>query len=84
MRFYISSAKLTAEKFAHASRTYWTIEIKLHWKLDTALNEDFSRVRRENSSEKMAMVRHTAMNLPTNEKTFKASMRRKLKKPIEM
>ena len=84
MRFYISSEKLTAEEFAHADRRHWSFEIKLHWKLDTAFNEDFSKFKRENLAEDMEMIRHTAMNLLTNEKTFKASMRRKLKKPIEM
>ena len=80
MRFFISSAKLNAAEFDHAARTHWSIEIKLHWKIDTAFNEDFSRIRRENAAENMAMVRHTAINLLAKEKTFKASTRRKLKK----
>ena len=79
-RFYISSAKLSAEEFAYAARAHWSIEVKLHWKLDTAFNEDACRIRRENSDENLAMVRHTAINLLKNEKTFKASMKRKLKK----
>lgn len=80
MRFQISSTKLSAEEFTYAARTHWAIEIKLHWTFDTAFNEDFSRMRRDNTAENIAMIRHSAINLLTNEKTFEASMRRKLKK----
>ena len=79
-RFYISSAKLSVEEFAHAAREHWSIEVKLHWKLDTALNEDACRIRRENASENYAVVRHTALNLLNAESTFKAGIKRKQKR----
>jgi len=28
----------------HPAREYWSIEVKLHWKLDTALNKDASKI----------------------------------------
>ena len=40
IRYYISSAELTAEELATAARSHWAIEGKLHWKLDVAMNED--------------------------------------------
>ncbi|WP_028870066.1 hypothetical protein, partial [Psychromonas arctica] len=46
----------------------------------TAMHEDASRVRRENSAENYATVRHTALNLLNADKTFKASIKRKQKK----
>jgi hypothetical protein len=52
----------------------------LHWKLDTALNEDACRIRRENSAENYAIVRHTAFNLLNADKTFKESIKRKQKR----
>lgn len=79
-RFYISSAELSVQEFANAAREHWAIEVKLHWKLDTAMHEDASRVRRENSAENYATVRHTALNLLNADKTFKASIKRKQKK----
>jgi predicted transposase YbfD/YdcC len=79
-RFYISSAKLSVQEFANAAREHWSIEVKLHWKLDTALNEDACRIRRENSAENYATVRHTALNLLNADKTFKASIKRKQKR----
>ncbi|SQJ18894.1 Transposase [Salmonella enterica subsp. enterica] len=48
VRYYISSADLTAEKFANAMRSHWDVENKLHWRLDVAMNEDDCRIRREN------------------------------------
>lgn len=45
VRYYLSSAKLTAERFATAMRNHWYVENKLHWCLDVAMNEDNSRVR---------------------------------------
>jgi predicted transposase YbfD/YdcC len=79
-RFYISSAKLSVQEFANAAREHWSIEVKLHWKLDTALNEDACRIRRENSAENYAIVRHTALNLLNADKTLKASIKRKQKR----
>jgi predicted transposase YbfD/YdcC len=79
-RFYISSAKLSVQEFANAAREHWSIEVKLHWKLDTALNEDACRIRRENSAENYAIVRHTALNLLNADKAFKASIKRKQKR----
>ena len=40
VRYYISSADLTAEKFATAIRNHWHVENKLHWRLDVVMNED--------------------------------------------
>lgn len=48
VRYYISSADLTAEKFANAMRSHWDVENKLHWRLDVAMNEDDCRIRRGN------------------------------------
>ena len=50
VRYYISSANLTAEKFARSIREHWEIENRLHWCLDTAMNEDGCRIRRGNAA----------------------------------
>ncbi|EXX81941.1 transposase [Salmonella enterica subsp. enterica serovar Namur str. 05-2929] len=41
MRYYISSADLTSEKFANAMRSHWDVENKLHWRLDVAMDREF-------------------------------------------
>ena len=48
VRYYISSADLTAEKFATAIRNHWHVENKLHWRLDVVMNEDDCKIRRGN------------------------------------
>ena len=44
-------------------RSHWQIENKLHWCLDVAFNEDDSRIRQGHSAENMALIRHIALNL---------------------
>ncbi|WP_240721824.1 ISAs1 family transposase, partial [Halomonas marinisediminis] len=46
IRYYISSAELTAKKLAEAARQHWHIESKLHWSLDVALREDACKIHR--------------------------------------
>ena len=46
VRYYVSSAKLTAQEVAEAIRAHWQIEVQLHWKLDVAMREDECRIRR--------------------------------------
>ncbi|WP_079253982.1 ISAs1 family transposase [Endozoicomonas arenosclerae] len=80
IRYYISSAELTAEQLGKASREHWYKENKLHWKLDVAMREDECRIRRNDGAEVLAGLRHVAVNLLNNTKTFKAGLKRKQKK----
>ena len=77
LRYYISSAELSAEKLAQATREHWFIENKLHWKLDVAMGEDDCRIRRGDASEILADFRHIALNLLKNEKNFKGAFNEK-------
>ena len=61
VRYYISSADLTAEKFATAIRKHWYVENKLYWRLDVVMNEDDSKIRRGNSAELFLGIRHIAI-----------------------
>ncbi|MGC6746561.1 ISAs1 family transposase [Escherichia coli] len=81
VRYYISSADLTAEKFATAIRNHWHVENKLHRRLDVVMNEDDYKIRRGNAAELFFQgIRHIAINILTNEKVFKAGLRRKMRK----
>ena len=42
---------------------HWSIENRLHWVLDLTLGEDNSRVRKKNTLENIAIVRHIVLNL---------------------
>lgn len=60
-RYYISSLT-KGEEFAKAVRAHWGIENSLHWCLDMTFHEDYSRMRKDHTSENMAVVRHIALN----------------------
>jgi len=77
VRYYISSLPSNAEKILRAVRKHWSIENKLHWILDVALNEDHSRVRKNQAPENLAVLRHIALNLLKQEKTAKGGIHAK-------
>ncbi|SRR5579885_189538 len=62
-RYYLSSARLTAERFAAAVRAHWAIENGLHWVLDTAFDEDRARNRKDHGAENLAILRKLALNV---------------------
>lgn len=77
-RFYISSRDANAKFFSEAVRKHWQVENSLHWTLDVTMNEDASRIRTEASPENYAMIRHIALNIIRNDKSIKASVKRKM------
>ena len=77
VRFFISSLPSQAERILHAVRKHWSIENDLHWVLDVALNEDHSRVRKDQAPENLAVLRHIALNLLKQEKTAKGGIHAK-------
>lgn len=63
VRYYLSSAKLSAQAFAHAVRAHWAIENGLHWVLDMAFDEDRARARKDHAAENLAIIRKLALNI---------------------
>ena len=68
-RYYLSSLDSEIKKFAQAVRSHWQIENQLHWSLDVSFDEDNSRIRHGHSAENMAIIRHIALNLITQDKS---------------
>ena len=76
-RYFISSLENDAEKLAAAIRGHWSIENSLHWVLDVAFQEDNSRIRKDNAPANFAVLRHIAVNIISQNKSQKLSVRSK-------
>jgi predicted transposase YbfD/YdcC len=63
-RYFISSrAGTDAAWMAHAIRSHWGIENRLHWPLDVTFGEDASRMRKDFAAENVSRLRRLALNL---------------------
>lgn len=62
-RYYLSSAKLSAKRFAAAVRAHWHVENRLHWVMDVVFHDDLMRLRTNNGPANMAAVKHMSLNL---------------------
>lgn len=56
--------------FAKATRSHWSIETTLHWKLDIILDENHQRNRIGNSTENLSTVRKIVFNLARLDNSF--------------
>jgi predicted transposase YbfD/YdcC len=76
-RYYLVSLDGNVERFAQSVRSHWGIENQLHWVLDVAFNEDFSRIRKDHAPENFALIRHIALNLLRQETSAKVGIKAK-------
>lgn len=76
-RYYISSLPADAKRIAHAVRSHWEVENRLHWCLDVQFNEDQSTVRTGFAANNLAIVRHIVMNLLRLSTSRKGSIKTK-------
>lgn len=61
-RYFITSLT-DVSLAAKAMRSHWSVENNLHWVLDRVFDEDFCRVRKDNSAQNMNVIRKIVMNL---------------------
>lgn len=73
-RYYLSSARLSAQAFAAAVRAHWGIENRLHWVMDVVFHDDLMRLRTGGGPANMATIRHAALNI-VKEIPYKASLK---------
>lgn len=79
-RYYISSATLTPEQLAQATRRHWGIENGLHGCLDVILREDACAVKRDNAPQDLSLLRKMQLNLVRQDTAHpKRSLRLRIK-----
>ena len=61
--YYISSLPNEAQPLLEATRHHWAIENSFHWVLDVTFREDDSRIRKGDSPQNMAVLRHLALTI---------------------
>lgn len=76
-RYFLNSLSNSAEQLADYIRGYWSIENQLHWGLDVEFLEDNSCIKKDNAPENLAVIRHIAINLLKQNKSFKGSIKSK-------
>ena len=70
---------LSPDRLKEVARFHWGVEKSLRWRLDVVMNEDQDRTRLGNGPNKLAILRHMAINLMQNGKA-KGSLPGKLKR----
>ncbi|PZU98526.1 MAG: ISAs1 family transposase [Leptolyngbya sp.] len=76
-RYYLVSLDGDVERFAQATRSHWGIENNLYWCPDVAFHEDDSRIRSGYAPQNMAVIRHIALNLLSQESSAKVGKKAK-------
>lgn len=74
-RLYIGSIPVKAKRLAHAVRSHWEVENRLHWCLDVCLNDDQARARVKNSAQNLAVVRRMVLNILRLDKSRKGGIK---------
>lgn len=62
-RWFSSSLRASAMRFAHLIRQHWQIENGLHWVKDVVLNEDGSPLRHPKAAINLSICRNFVINL---------------------
>jgi predicted transposase YbfD/YdcC len=60
---YLTSVALSPARLSEVARAHWGVENRLHWVLNTVMNEDQSRNRNGKTAYNLAILRHIALNL---------------------
>ena len=80
VRYYLSSLRSDAERFAAAVRGHWGIENSLHWVMDVTFSEDACRIGKDQGGQNVSWLRRFAISLLKNEPTVKDTIRAKRKR----
>lgn len=61
--YVVLSKRLSPRRMLEVTRTHWSVENQLHWRLDVVFNEDDSRTRKNYGPQNLAAVRRIALDI---------------------
>jgi len=57
------SKRLSPQRMLEVTRTYWSVENQLHWRLDVVFHEDDARTRKNCAPQNLAVIRRVALDI---------------------
>lgn len=63
VHYVVLSKRLLPERMLEVTRTHWSVENQLHWRLDVVFNEDDARTRKNYAPENLGVVRRMALDI---------------------
>ncbi len=63
VHYVVSSKRLSPKRMLDVTRTYWSVENQLHWRLDVVFNEDDARTRKDYGPQNLAVLRRIALDI---------------------
>lgn len=76
-RMYLCSLKPVARLTAHAIRSHWGIENRLHWTMDVVFREDDHRLLNRNGVQNLSAIRRLAVSIFRQDKSTRLGAKNK-------
>jgi len=63
VHYVVLSKRLSPQRMLEVTRTHWSVENQLHWRLDVVFNEDDARTRKNYGPGNLAVLRRVALDI---------------------
>lgn len=63
VHYVVLSKQLSPRRMLEVTRTHWSVENHLHWRLDVVFNEDDARTRKNYGPQNLAVLRRIALDI---------------------
>jgi predicted transposase YbfD/YdcC len=63
VHYVVLSKRLSPQRMLEVTRTHWSVENQLHWRLDVVFNEDDARTRKNYGPQNLAVLRRMALDI---------------------
>jgi len=63
VHYVVLSKHLSPQRMLEVTRTHWSVENQLHWRLDVVFNEDDARTRKNYGPTNLGVLRRIALDI---------------------